>query len=1256
MRLRTNLCLAVAFAISCATIASGQAEAPIVVHGIVLGTQKSPVIGAVVVVRSIPANFSDSASTDSSGRYSLTLTHTETALDISVRALGYGSQQRTLHPRIGGDPEIEADFNLTAVAQTLSEVAIKATRPILAHPEASRRPLPGARGALLDASSGVSGNVTGDINAALAMVDGVLPTAGGSGSRLSAFGVGADQNGSTLNGADAGGTTPRDGPRRAVSLSTYDPKIGRFSGVQISTVLPSGTDYRSRSLHATIDGPLLQWSTGGSGALSGKYQNQIVSGAMAGPIRPGKTLYSTAYQIDRSARDLTALDNASANVLNTLGLAQDSVDRLLSTAAAIGLPLSARRTPSSQITTDGSAMARIDFTPAAEPYITGEPVPQVYLLASGSLRSSVGSGVDVTSLRSRATHSTRRDGLLQFDYAPYLLGALNETKVTVSMRDDQSAPDLALPSASVLLDAPLPGSTGTGDGAVTAVQLGGTSSTQRTSSWQAEVSNDASWLTYDRAHTFDVYTEAEVSRLDQSASTNALGNFVFNSLADFAASQPSSFARQFSGVHSAGSTIRGAIALSDIFVAGQLAHARDYFESQFGDGVRLQYGLRVDMEGFGERPAYNAAIDSAFGVRNDRLPLMLAVSPMAGFTWTQGFYAVPVGGTGTSFGSRNTVSGGIRQYRATLSPDDVDNVARSTGLPSAVQQLVCVESAAPLANWRAYVESQSFIPSACTDGQVGSPLINTGSPAMLYGAGYTASSSWRSELNWTHMISTHVDGKLSATYALNSGGTEPYDLNLNATPRFTLNDEAGRPVFVTPASIASASGLLSTSESRRSEEFSHVIELRSGLRSWQQQATARLEYAFGRSNLAAAFSPKSPRFTGSLQGSYTHAIGRAQASGFSGTTDGDPRDVTWGPFPVPEHTFKVSFTGDLRGWFSISTFGQLYSGFSYTPMVVGDINGDGYSNDRAFIFDPGSTPDPALAAGMTNLLANAPPRARECLRSQLGTIAARGSCTGPWSASITAIAIMFDPYRFGFGNRGSVSLYINNPLGAVDRLLHDDAHLRGWGEPALPDARLLTVRGFDPASSTFQYNANPLFGGRSSVTRAPFRLTLDVTLDIGPNRETEAIDVEMRRAKDASGYTPPPPSEIERGLRNLSELYGNADFEVMESRADLIGLDSVQTASIARIVDRYSAAHDPIYANLATYLSTHAEAAHGTRARNYWHDAIAAAIRQNYETALAIRALLTPSQIAWLRSNSYNWVDYTPEWLRDELRKPLLPH
>ena len=36
----------------------------------------------------------------------------------------------------------------------------------------------------------------------------------------------------------------------------------------------------------------------------------------------------------------------------------------------------------------------------------------------------------------------------------------------------------------------------------------------------------------------------------------------------------------------------------------------------------------------------------------------------------------------------------------------------------------------------------------------------------------------------------------------------------------------------------------------------------------------------------------------------------------------------------------------------VNWFGSFRSGTPFTPMVAGDVNGDGFQNDRAFVFDP----------------------------------------------------------------------------------------------------------------------------------------------------------------------------------------------------------------------------------------------------------------------------------------------------------------
>src|SRR3989454_10830096 len=100
---------------------------------------------------------------------------------------------------------------------------------------------------------------------------------------------------------------------------------------------------------------------------------------------------------------------------------------------------------------------------------------------------------------------------------------------------------------------------------------------------------------------------------------------------------------------------------------------------------------------------------------------------------------------------------------------------------------------------------------------------------------------------------------------------------------------------------------------------------------------------------------------------------------------------------------------------------------------------------------------------------------RGCLRSQLGRIAARNSCSGPWQPSLD-LQLNWRPAWFGLDRRLTMSLLTVNLLGGLDEWLHGGAHLHGWGYATAPDPVLLYARGFDPATNRFRYEVNGRFG------------------------------------------------------------------------------------------------------------------------------------------------------------------------------------
>src|SRR5262249_48011964 len=219
------------------------------------------------------------------------------------------------------------------------------------------------------------------------------------------------------------------------------------------------------------------------------------------------------------------------------------------------------------------------------------------------------------------------------------------------------------------------------------------------------------------------------------------------------------------------------------------------------------------------------------------------------------------------------------------------------------------------------------------------------------------------------------------------------------------------------------------------------------------------------------------------------------------------------------HQINYTLRYNLFNAAAISWNGGFRSGNRFTPMVAGDVNGDGYGNDRAFIYDPNAVPDSALASGMRQLLANSSGATRDCLTRQIGHIASRNSCLTPWSSN-ASIQLTLDRAKFRMPQRANVSFSLNNPLGAADLALNGSGHLKGWGQSYAPDQSLLYVRGFDPTSNRYTYQVNQRFGATSPalvVLRSPVVFTTQVRVDVGAMRERQTLGMQLGQGRVLPG-------------------------------------------------------------------------------------------------------------------------------------------
>jgi hypothetical protein len=396
--------------------------------------------------------------------------------------------------------------------------------------------------------------------------------------------------------------------------------------------------------------------------------------------------------------------------------------------------------------------------------------------------------------------------------------------------------------------------------------------------------------------------------------------------------------------------------------------------------------------------------------------------------------------------------------------------------------------------------------------------------------------------------------------------------------------------------------------------FGHVTESLSDLRSEA--------LSIGGTVTATGFSltPRASYGLGML--SYTYNRSREQSRGFLGTTAGDPTTVDWSRGITPTHIVTLFYTRLWPGRGNIGVQARAQSGTAFTPVVAGDINGDGYFNDRAFVSGMSVTNDTSLGRELSDFMRGASSHVRSCLDRQRGSVAARNSCAGPWTMPMLNVSLSPDPYLVRLGNRGNVTLLVSNVLGGLDQLLHGAAKLHGWGQLAYADPTLLTVRGFDANANRYSYAVNSKFGTMRQFTAAfrnPFTVTLDIRLELGPDRETHNLAA-LLRSRPEDGRPLP-----EQQIKSLITR-GNNALDLIMLVKDSLRLTAEQVAQTKATSQRLTTVRDSIATELARYLAGRNGNYRGEEVRQRWHAAGVASYTAYIREARTAISLWTPDQ------------------------------
>ena len=1129
-----------------------QAQGVDVIRGVITGPDRSPIENANVTATSVAGGVNRTARTDKNGRFTITFPGGEGDYFLSATAIGYAPHRFEVK-RTADQDILVADMRLGRMAM-LDTVRATADR---ARVNRNDKPADVSGSEQAATAAAVSAAQQGDLNAMAASIPGVTAVTGADGdpAGFSVLGLSADQNSTTLNGSAFGSSSiPRDAQVSSSLITTpYDVSRGGFSGGQFNINSGSGSNYIRRNTSLYLDSPKLQWTDPAARALCQQYSNASFGGSASGPISMDKAYYSVSYQLGRRANDLATLFNTDATGLEAAGLSADSIAKLLTLTQQANIPSSINGgIPNDRLSDQGSIFGTLNFTPPNS--ATGQTFSTTFN-ANWTKQTPTGNSL-ISELPAHSGERTNYGGGIQASHTAYLRDKiLSESTLNFSGSRSYGTPYTLLPNGSVLLNSTF------ADGTSASRNVGfGGSSTLSTMSDNASVGgvNQLSWFSTDNKHRLKLSSELRQDFYQQNQTTNSLGTFYFNSLADLQANKPAYYTRQLSPrTQSSGQTI-GAVSLGDSF--------------KESPDLQFQYGLRMDGNHFNDGPTANANVQSIFGVDNSFVPNHLYPSPRLGFSWTYGQSAQVAAFDGAVRGPRAVVRGGIGVFQNTPQASSIGSAIDNTGLASAVQQLNCVGPAAPIPNWTAYATDPNSIPTACLDGSAGTVFSSNAPNVSLFDKNYQDRRSIRGNLQWNGpVLNNRFSATVDATVSENQHQSSFIDLNFAPVVKFTLADEGNRPIYANASSIVPTTGAIASRDARVSQLFNRVSELTSDLKSESKQLRISVAPIAFNSNFGWNLS-------------YVFADNREQSRGFSSTT-GNPLDVSWtrSQFDT-RHQITYGLNYNFLDFVRVSWNGRFASGSTFTPQISGDVNGDGYSNDRAFIFNPNTVTDPAVAAAMRTLLSGSGPAA-DCLTRQLGQLAERNSCQGPWTSSAN-LSISFNAMKVRLPQRAQLSFAVSNPLGGADLLLHGENNLRGWGQTSFSDPTLLYVRGFDASTNKYKYEVNPRFGSTNptfQAFRTPVTLTMQIRVDVGPARERQQLTQTLDRGRSREGQKMAEPT--------LKAIYGTGNglmnpMSQILRQSDTLELTGPQADSIASLNRAYTIRLDSIWSPVVKYFAS----------------------------------------------------------------------